>query len=148
MLHVRTPKKEDWQQINWLASNEVQEADHAQFESNWTKQRQRFDGKKYESVLLQDDEVVAFCSLEQDNDEDSFRAFIVLDWSIDDSEVREVAFEHLQHLIDTSGTSRVWMRELKGDKTLIDALLQHDFRIEKRYELDGVSFINLSKRET
>jgi hypothetical protein len=77
MLLVRTPTNEDWEQINGLASNEVQEADHSLYEAHWRRRRREFDGERCESVLMRGDEVVAFCRIEGDPSCEGFRAFVV-----------------------------------------------------------------------
>ena len=147
MLQIKTPTDEDWQQINWLASNEVQEADHSHHEAGWTRRRREFDGEKYESIVMRDDQVVAFCSLEKDPSQEGFRAFIVLDWSSGDDEVQDSAINQLVVLIHQTGSPRVWMRELEDDQALIEFMTQNGFQIEKRYELDGARFVNLGRSE-
>ncbi len=145
MLHVRAPTDEDWEQINWLASNEVQEADHSDHEAQWTRRRRDFAGEKYESIVVRDERVAAFCSLEKDPSHEGFRAFVVLDWSAGDHEVRGAAIDQLEVLISESGSPRVWMRELEGDRLLVEFMTQNDFQVAKRYELDGTRFVNLER---
>ncbi len=148
MLRVKTPTEEDWPQINWLASNEVQEADHSQHEAHWIRRRREFDGKKHETIVLRDDRVVGYCSLERDPSHDGFRAFVVLDWSAGDYEVQDAVINQLELLIRRSRSPRIWMRELEDDRTLISFMSQHGFQVVKCYELDGTRFINLVRYET
>lgn len=145
MLRVKAPADEDWKEIDRLASNEVQEADHSQYESHWTRRRREFDGEKYESVLLNGDAVVGFCSLEKDPAHKGLRAFMVLDWSSNDGEVQQAALSQLDTLIRQSGAPEVWMRELEDDQKLLRFMTQHGFHVEKRYEIDGTRFVNLAR---
>ena len=143
MLRARTPTDDDWQQINWLASDEVQEADHSLHGAHWTRKRREFAGEKYESIIVRDEQVVAFCRLEKDPSQEGFRAFVVLDWSACDDEVQSAAIDQLESLVRRSGSPRVWMREFEEDRALIEFMTGNGFRIEKRYTLDGVNFLNL-----
>ncbi len=148
MLRTKTPTNEDWHQINRLASNEVQEADHSPYEAHWTRRRREFDGEKYDSVVMRGDQVVAFCRLEVDPSHEGFRAFVVMDWSSGDNEVQDAAATELGALITQSRSSTVWMRELEDDRKLLEFMTHHGFHVEKRYELDGARFVNLVRSAT
>ncbi len=76
ILISRKVRDNDWREIDWLASNAVQEGDHAGVDSEWTRNRLEFEGVKYESVLQSGERVVGYCALVRDHTQDGFRAFV------------------------------------------------------------------------
>ena len=47
MIKFRDVKKEDWTDIDWLASDDVQEADHSSTAAEWSENRRTFSGRQY-----------------------------------------------------------------------------------------------------
>ena len=143
MISARAVRENDWRQINWLASDAVQEGEHGGIESEWTKNRRAFEGEKYESVIQSDGNVVGYCSLERGISGDGFRAFVILDWRQRNSEVQTAVLGELEGLILNSGTNDIWMRELRGDVSLIEFMLSNGFEIEKSYVHNSLEMVNL-----
>ena len=145
MIISRPVQKEDWDRINWLASDSVQEADHSQFDAEWTRKRREFAHEELQSVVEKDGKVVGYCALEIDESKDGFRVFLVADWSLGAIDLHTSLFDELERLISNAKTRKVWMRELAGDATLIDFVVSKGFSVEKRYEFDGLQLVNLIK---
>ena len=72
MITSRTVRDNDWREIDWLASNAVQEGDHASIDFEWTRNRREFEGEKYESVSQSGERVVGYCALERDHSQNGF----------------------------------------------------------------------------
>lgn len=142
---VRQLEPGDWPTIDWLASNEVQEGDHSKFGSQWGQFRRSFEGERVESVLESGDAVVAYVALERETPNDDWRAFIVLDWSIQDDVLQEAAYQALETLVAEQGASNIWMREMSDDFALIEFVQAKGFVVERRYSLGGLAMINLRK---
>ena len=142
---TRAVQNDDWNQIAWLASNEVQEGEHNRLDIDWIKRRRSPTVARFHSVIESGDEVVGYCALEKDNDRDEFRVFIVLDWSHDDLSIAEAAYRQLQNYVSSEKITKVWMREVAGDLALIDFMQSKGFVIDKRYEYKGHELVNLSK---
>ena len=96
-IDFREVRKEDWTQIDWLASDEVQEADHSELAYQWSANRRSFQGDRIHSVAVQEDQVVGYCGLERTTDEpdNSYRMFLVTDWNPENQAVQEALFGQL-----------------------------------------------------
>ena len=141
---VRPVQNDDWNQIAWLASNDVQEGEHTTLDIDWIKRRRSPSPARFDSVLELDNEVVGYCALERD-DKGEFRVFIVLDWSHDDQSIPEATYRQLKSHVRSQKIARVWMREVAGDIALLDFMQSKGFIIDKRYEYQGHELVNLSK---
>ena len=134
----------DWPRVDWLASNEVQEGDHTTFGTEWGQNRREFTRENAHSVVEVDGIVVAYSSIECEADK-GWRAFIVLDWSKQDDEAQEAAYNALEGLIAERLATSVWMRELADDHALLKFIEQKGFEVERRYEFSGFEMVNLRK---
>jgi hypothetical protein len=143
-MNIRPLEPQDWKQVTWLASNEVQEGDHSLFGAVWARNRMDFSGRRVHAVVESEGRVVAYCSLEHDS-ADVWRGFIVLDWSAEDTAVRESAFSELEKFAREKSARSVWMREIAEDKALLDFVKSKGFNITRAYRLDGVEMLNLEK---
>ena len=145
MITSRSVRDNDWREIDWLASDAVQEGNHAGIDSEWTRNRREFEGEKYESVLQSGEYVVGYCALVRDHSQDGFRAFVVLDWTKKNVEIQAAVLRELERLILESSAEYIWMRELKGDVSLIEFMLSNGFEIEKCYQYNGLEMVNLQQ---
>ena len=142
---IRQLEENDWTTIDWLASNDVQEGDHSKYGSQWGQFRRSFEGERVDSVLESGGEVVAYVALEREAANDDWRAFIVLDWSLQDSQLQEAAYQALESLIESQAASSIWMREMSDDFALIEFVQRKGFVIEQRYTLEGLDMVNLRR---
>ena len=134
---IRAPVDDDWSRIDYLASNDVQEADHAGVDQVWTNNRRAFSGERHHVVLTEEDVIQAYCSLERNNGETSWRAFIVMDWSVQDEGRQQAAFGALEQLMEACDAREVWMRELTGDRLLLSFIQSKGFFVERTFEHEG-----------
>jgi len=93
VLQFRAVQERDWPMIVWLASNEIQEADHSGLDVLWVEGRRSFKGVRRQTVVESDGSIVGYCSIEQDSleqdsieqDKDdapnSYCVFLVADWN-------------------------------------------------------------------
>ena len=148
MIEFREVKESDWQKIAWLASNLVQEADHGDGQdSNWIENRLSFNGTRHHEVALKHEHIVGYYSLERSETvvESGFRVFLVMDWVSKNLELREALMEKIDEMISSNGIARVWMRELTGDKELIEFVESKGFLKSELYVIDNKEMANLSK---
>jgi len=148
MIKFREVKDSDWQKIAWLASNLVQEADHGDGqESDWIENRLSFNGTRHHHVALKHEHIVGYCSLERSDTvvESGFRVFLVMDWVSRNLQLREALMEKVDGMISSNGIARVWMRELTGDKELIEFVESRGFLKSEPYVIDDKEMVNLSK---
>ena len=68
---------------------------------------------------------------------------MVLDWTQRNSEVQTAVLSELEGLILNSGANDIWMRELRGDVSLIEFMLSNGFEIEKSYVNKGLEMVNM-----
>lgn len=142
---ARPVEERDWSRVAWLASNEVQEADHTNLEAEWVRHRREFAGERVDSVLERDGDVIAYCALENVAEFPGWRVFIVLDWSTNDVEVQEAAHRQIEILAEQVGTQRLWLRELAGDLALLKFFAAKGYVEEKRYRYAGKEMVNIAK---
>ena len=142
---ARPVEERDWTRIAWLASDEVQEADHAQLESDWLRRRREFAGERVDSVLERGGEVIAYCALENVAEFPGWRVFVVLDWSTEDVAVQEAAYRQVEQLAARVGARHLWLRELVGDVALLEFFDAKGFALEKRYRHGDLEMVNISK---
>lgn len=144
-MKVRTVREDDWRKIDYLASNEVQEGEHTAFENEWTVRRRDVSVDRFHFVLEENGEVVSYAALEKDSADKGYRMFLVMDWSGEDRLFADQSIEEIERIAREQGINYVWMRELEDDKTLVTYVQSCGFVIDKRYNLDGYRFVNLSK---
>ncbi|MEM7366270.1 MAG: hypothetical protein AAF525_19815 [Pseudomonadota bacterium] len=135
----------DWVQINQLASNDVQEADHSRIDDQWTQNRRTFTGERRHIVLETASQIVAYCSLERELQTRRWRAFVVLDWS-GDRIYWEAAYRALDGLMMDVAPAEVWMRELTGDLALLEFMASKGFLLESPFVHDGLEMVYLRRR--
>ena len=144
----RDVKESDWQDIAWLASDLVQEADHGDGQdSDWIENRLSFSGTRHHHVALRQGQIIGYCSLECSETvvESGFRVFLVMDWISRNPEIREALMEKIDGMICSHGIARVWMRELTGDNELIEFVESKGFLKSEPYVIDNKEMVNLSK---
>jgi N-acetylglutamate synthase-like GNAT family acetyltransferase len=147
MIRLRGVKQEDWSAIAWLASNDVQDGDHAEFEAKWVEARQAFEGVQRQAVAEDDGAIIGYCAIERrpDETEATYRVFIVADWDQHNTPVHEALLDHVAEMLRQEGAQQAWMREFAGDFRLLQFVQERGFVISKQYEYAGKEMVNLTK---
>ena len=142
---ARVVSESDWDKIAWLASDETQEDVHINIDAGWVKNRRVPVSERFDAVIEQCGEVVGYVALERRHKNEGFRAFVVMDWINCDESIAEAAYEKLERMISENEISKVWMREMAGDVSLVSFMERHGFRVDKRYDYEGYELVNLYK---
>ncbi len=147
MIGFRKVVEADWSVIGWLASDEVQDGNHAGWDGEWVAQRRSFVGTRLDSVAGQNGEIVGYCAVERGEAETgrSYRAFLVADWRPQNRTIHEALLGKVEEFVNQEGADRVWMRELTGDRRLLDFVTEHGFELGKPYTIGGREIVNASR---
>ena len=139
MFQIRDVRDTDWPSIAWLASNEVQQADHSGVDHLWVEKRRSFDGFREQAVLESDGSIVGYCAIERaaDDADDTYRVFLVADWDKALREIHESLFAQVESMLLGAGARQAWMRELSGDLELLGFVKQKGYRASPPYTLQG-----------
>jgi len=157
MLRIRDIREPDWRAIAHLASDAVQEGDHSDgIDDRWVENRRSPDRVRNHAVAVSvisdgsvepDETVVGYCGIERDVGEprDSYRVFIVNDWSDPSREVAEMLLAHVDTMLREVGARTAWMREVADDHALLRFVTERGFAASAPYGVAGKQLVNLAR---